>query len=135
MTPVENTVIHPEPMDQVTKLFAIGIKALGLPAVICAAGFTFFAAPPANAQSFSCDKADQSAEFAICNDENLLILDEQMGKVFAQNYVSASTTPQRQAVTREQTEWLRQRNACGNDFTCLNLRYQERIKALQGRLS
>lgn len=135
MTIDTQTYSHPEPMDHDTNLLSASIRALALPAVICAAGMAFFAALPANAQSFSCETADQTAEFAICNDENLLLLDEKLGEIFARKYVNASTSPQRQAVTREQTSWLQKRNACGDDFTCLTLRYRERIRELQSRAS
>lgn len=126
---------HLEPMEKEVSLLSGIVSALVLPAVICIGGISLFSALPANAQSFACDKAQRTAEFAICNDENLLTMDEQLGREYASKYVNASTSPQRQAVTREQTEWIKKRNACGNDFTCLSLRYEERLKSLRSRSS
>ena len=108
-------------------------QAILLPAAICVAGVALFWSLPAQAQSFSCADADKPAEFAVCNNENLLALDEKLGNVFTAAYVKAATTPQRQSVTREQSEWLKARNACGADFTCLDLRYREQISRLSQR--
>ena len=105
-------------------------QAILLPAAICVAGVALFWSLPAQAQSFSCADADKPAEFAVCNNENLLALDEKLGTVFTTAYVKAATAPQRQSVTREQSEWLKARNACGADFTCLDLRYREQINRL-----
>ena len=116
-------------------LLAITLRAFALPAAICLAGMTLFWSLPANAQSFSCAKADNAAQFAICNDEGLMALDEKINDVFAENFVSASTSPARQAVAREHTRWMKKRDACGADFTCLKLRYEERIKAISSRSS
>ncbi|MGB7287106.1 MAG: hypothetical protein WBC71_09260 [Salaquimonas sp.] len=118
-----------------TGLLSTLLRAFVLPTAICIGGLALFSSLPASAQSFSCASADETAEFAICNDENLLALDEKLGEVFATKYVSASTSPQRQAVTREHTDWLIKRNACGTDFTCLNLRYEERLNELISRSS
>ena len=88
---------------------------------------------PADAQSISCDKADKPAEFAVCNNEELLVLDEELAVLFRQDYASASTVPQRQSASRDHANWLLKRNACGADFVCLGLRYRERLAALENR--
>ena len=108
-------------------------QAILLPAAICIAGVALFWSLPAQAQSFSCADADKPAEFAVCNNENLMTLDEKLGNAFTTAYVKAATTPQRQSVTHEQSQWLKTRNACGADFTCLDLRYREQITRLSGR--
>jgi uncharacterized protein len=113
-----------------TGILQTAVQAVALPAMVCAFGLALFWSLPANAQSFSCAKAENPAEFAICNDEGLLSLDEKLGNVFADAYVKASTTPQRQAVARDHNNWLKVRNSCRGDFTCLTLRYNERISAL-----
>ena len=110
-------------------------RALILPAAICAGGLTLFWSLPANAQSFSCAAAEKPAEFAICNDENLMALDEKLGEAFGDKFVNASTSPARQAVARAHSTWIKKRNECGADFTCLKLRYEERIKVLSSRAS
>ena len=115
-------------------LFEI-LKGAKIPAAIFISAISVFWTLPANAQSFSCASAERPAEFAICNSEDLLTMDEKLGTVFSAVYVNASTTPQRQAVVKEHEQWLQQRNACGNDTTCLDLRYKERLNNLQSSAS
>ena len=121
--------------DNDAGLLANTLRAFALPAAICLAGMTLFWTLPASAQSFSCAKADNAAQFAICNDEGLMALDEKISDVFADNFISASTPPARQPVAREHTAWMKKRDACGADFTCLKLRYEERVKTLSSRSS
>ena len=84
----------------------------------------------ANAQSFDCARAHTSAQFAICNDEELLDLDERLAIALARRQATIETTPQLQALSREQLIWLRRRDDCRLDWNCLKLRYRERIGAL-----
>lgn len=84
----------------------------------------------ANAQSFSCASAQTSTEFAICNNEDLLTLDEKLAAVFYNRKSNLQTTPQRQKISRDQNAWKQLRNRCKLDWTCLKLRYNERIQAL-----
>ena len=86
---------------------------------------------PANAQSFSCANAQIPSEHAICNNENLLIKDERLALAFADALVEASKSNAIGEVSSDHSQWLRQRNACRNDFTCLDQRYQERLDALK----
>lgn len=115
------------------------IQALVLPAAICAAGVALFWSLPAGAQTVStvpavdCALAEIPAEFAVCNSEELQYLDEQIGNLMQSLLVKATTAPQRQADNRAHQSWLRKRNSCGADFTCLELRYQERLDALSAR--
>ena len=131
----QNFLNQRELIEQDAGLLSTSLRALVLPAAICMAGMTLFWSLPAKAQSFSCASAETSAQFAICNDENLMTLDEKISEVFGDSFVNASTSPARQAVAREHTKWLKNRDACGADFTCLKLRYEERIKALSTRSS
>lgn len=110
-------------------------QALVLPAAICAAGVTLFWSLPAKADPVDCARAELSAEFAICNNETLQILDEQLGNRVKAVLVNSATLPQRQANSREHNAWLGKRNACGADFACLELRYRERLNTLDGRKS
>lgn len=135
MTHTSQNISHLEPVASDINLLSGILRATVLPTAICIGGMIFFSVLPAKAQSFPCAKAEQTAEFAICNDENLLTLDEQLGREYASKYVNASTSPQRQAVTREQMKWLKKRNQCGHDFTCLSLRYEERLQRLRLRSS
>lgn len=84
----------------------------------------------ASAQSFSCAKAQNSSEFAICNNEDLLGLDEKLAAVAYHQISNLQTSPQRQRFSREQSAWKQLRNRCDLDWTCLKLRYNERIQSL-----
>lgn len=121
-----------DPQDE---MGATLIQALVLPAAICAFGLTLFWSLPSSAQSFSCAAAERSAEFAICNDETLQQLDQEIGALIRARFEEAETRPQRQATSREHNDWLKKRNACGSDLTCLNLRYEERLSTLSQRRS
>lgn len=89
----------------------------------------------AQAQSFSCAKAGSSAEFAICNNEDLLVLDEKLASIYYLKKSNISTAPQRQEIVREQNRWIAQRNSCKLDWTCLRVRYNDRIRQLSRRKS
>lgn len=132
---IENFLNQRELIEHDAGLLNASFRAIVLPAAICMAGMTLFWSLPAKAQSFSCASAETAAQFAICNDEGLQAMDEKLGTIYATAYVNTSTMPERQAVTRAHSEWLKKRNACRTDFTCLSLRYEERIKALSTRSS
>lgn len=85
----------------------------------------------ASAQSFSCASADSSAEFAICNNEDLLGLDEKMAAMYYHRTSNLKTSPQRQKIKRDHSKWVQKRNRCALDWTCLTIRYNERIHALE----
>ncbi len=87
----------------------------------------------AGAQSFDCARADVSAEFAICNDEELVVLDERLAIALARRQANLPTTPQLQALSRDQRAWLRQRDDCRLDWHCLKVRYRQRIAVLDRR--
>lgn len=105
-------------------------QAFVLPAGICAAGAVVFLAFSAQAQSLNCEQATKSAEFEICNNEELTLLDEKLAKAFTKKFISQPTLPQQQAVTKAHSEWLQKRDACLNDAKCLSTQYQKRIVAL-----
>jgi len=85
----------------------------------------------ANAQSFSCAEAQKSAEFAICNNENLQSLDERLAAIYYHRKSNMPTTPQRQKISRDHNQWILQRNNCDLDWGCLENRYKERIDQLK----
>jgi len=102
---------------------------------ICAAlGLTLAAlfAMRAQAQSFSCAHAQSPAQMAICNSEDLLVLDEKLSAMVAQRIARARTLSEREALQREQSAWMGQRNTCGGDQACLQRSYGERIVSLSG---
>ncbi len=85
----------------------------------------------ASAQSFNCAQAQSSTEFAICNNEDLLGLDEKLAAIYYHRKANLHTTPQRQNISRNHTKWMVKRNRCDQDWTCLKIRYKERIAELK----
>jgi hypothetical protein len=90
----------------------------------------FFLAGKARAQSFECASAATPAELAICNSEQLLVLDEKLSAMVARRETKASNPILRQVVSDDQAEWARLRNECGVDEACLITRYTMRISEL-----
>ena len=114
-----------------------GVRLFGVTAiagvVALAGAATVSFVQPASAQSFSCANAQIPSEMAVCNNESLLIKDEQLAALFASAIIQASTNGDSQSVSNEHSKWLRDRNACAVDFDCLEKRYDERIRSLTGR--
>ncbi len=88
----------------------------------------------ASAQSFNCAKANTKAEFAICNNEDLLSLDEQMAAVFHIQRSKLPSSSDRQKASQVQTKWLKKRNSCNLDWQCLQVQYNDRIVEIQTKL-
>ncbi len=84
----------------------------------------------ASAQSFDCSQAQISSEFAICNNEVLLTPDEKLAAIYHNRKISVDTTPQRQQISRDHTAWVKKRNGCDLDWTCLETSYIKRIEQL-----
>ncbi len=88
----------------------------------------FFAAAahaPAWSQSFDCGDADLPAEVAICENPELAELDEEMASLYF-----SLPSGVRSEITQSQARWLRQRNACGYNFRCIERAYLQRIEFL-----
>lgn len=84
----------------------------------------------ANAQSFPCSRAEVPSEMAICNNENLIFKDERLANLFAEALVQATQTNSTEDLANQHSDWLRKRNDCKTDFSCLEQRYNERIESL-----
>jgi len=85
------------------------------------------------ASGMDCTKAAGVVENAICANEGLHKLDSQMGAIYRQ---LMSAAPQAQTeIKRAQRNWLKERNQCAEDVSCLNQRYQDRSQALNTQLS
>ncbi|MGI9351325.1 MAG: lysozyme inhibitor LprI family protein [Rhizobiaceae bacterium] len=115
-----------------TKAHSFGLTIIAGAVALAGTGI-FNIIQPASAQSFSCANAQIPSEMAVCNNEALLIKDEQLAALFASAIIQASTNGNSQAVSKEHGKWLRDRNACAVDFECLEKKYDERIKSLTGR--
>lgn len=101
-----------------------------LTVTLMATGSTGFTLEIANAQSFSCANAQIPSEMAICNNENLLLKDEELAALFANAIIQATASGKIDDVSSEHIDWLKKRNACKIDFDCLEKSYSQRINAL-----
>jgi len=81
----------------------------------------------ANAASFDCAKASTAVEGSVCGNPSLSALDEQLAATYKQAR-SVSSNPD--AILTEQRSWIKTRNACGANISCLTAAYQQRIAAL-----
>lgn len=114
-------------MTKITKFACALITVISIP--LGSVGLTM----PANAQSFSCSNAQLPSEMAICNNENLLLKDEQVASLLASRLVTATASGKMQDVSNEHGSWLKTRNSCSNDMECLEKEYDARILSLTGR--
>lgn len=106
--------------------------AFVIPSAICAAGVAFLWALPANSQTLKCGNAKTTAEFTICNSENLMVLDERLEKVYVVAFADQATKPQQQALSRKHNHWLIKRASCGGDSICLSTLYKTHIETVSG---
>lgn len=84
----------------------------------------------ASAASFDCTKADLAAdEKAICAERSLNDLDVKMVTTF-DLLVGLVPMGNRDILREGQVNWLKTRQACGEDQTCLRQRYEARLKEL-----
>ncbi len=114
-------------MKKRKNLLSVAILAAAFPIT------TFALTGITNAQSFSCANAQLPSEMAICNNESLLVKDEQVASLLASKLVTATASGTMQDVSDEHGNWLKVRNACANDMSCLEQVYDQRILGLTGR--
>jgi uncharacterized caspase-like protein/uncharacterized protein YecT (DUF1311 family) len=81
--------------------------------------------------SFDCGRASLPAERAICDSSRLAALDVRMTALYT-GLRSRIGPAQRASLLASQRNWLHQRNACGSDASCIERRYLEQIRYLQG---
>lgn len=83
--------------------------------------------------SFDCSTARLPAEQAICRTINLGSTDAGIAKTFGE-ILSYATEPEKNEIRREQREWLKTRNACGDEVGCLMVVMWERRRVLDRKL-
>jgi uncharacterized protein len=88
--------------------------------------FGLIAALPAQAASFDCTKAATSIDKLICNDRELLKLDDKLDSAYK---ASLKNSPHTIAIRQSQRKWMRVRNDC-TDTACVKLTYESRLKEL-----
>ncbi len=94
------------------------------------------ASTPARAADYApidCGKASSPTERTICRSYPLGQAEARMATLFGV-VTSLVAMGQRGDIGDAQRKWLRERNACGDDTTCLARAYQSRIAALSAAL-
>ncbi|MDI1279665.1 lysozyme inhibitor LprI family protein [Methylobacter sp.] len=83
-------------------------------------------APPAQAASFDCAKAQSKVEKLICADASITKLDEELNAAY-----NAALQDEKQvdSIRQTQKQWMKERNNCF-DAACVKQAYEDRLKAL-----
>jgi uncharacterized protein len=85
---------------------------------------------PVQAASFDCAKAQTKDEKAICADQGLNDQDVEMAVLYRQLKPLLGMGA-RGDMEDTQVAWLKRREACGEDRTCLNNAYEDRLRQLR----
>ncbi|WP_248744560.1 MULTISPECIES: lysozyme inhibitor LprI family protein [unclassified Pseudomonas] len=85
----------------------------------------------AMATGMDCTKAVNTVENTICADKGLYELDAQMGVVY--RGLMKNPTDKLPDLKRTQRLWLKARNECAEDISCLGQSYRERLQLLQAQ--
>lgn len=83
----------------------------------------------AHAAGFDCAKAASPTEKAICADTALSKLDGDLSAAWKKALAKGGDTA---ALKAAQLKWLKQRDQCGSDASCIGDRYRERLASLNG---
>jgi uncharacterized protein YecT (DUF1311 family) len=82
------------------------------------------------APSFDCRTAAGPDERAICSDPALSQLDNQLAQRYGATLQSADAGSAND-IRAAQRGWIRQRQACASDISCLRVQYETRLRQLQ----
>ncbi|MBB3227169.1 uncharacterized protein FHW69_001770 [Luteibacter sp. Sphag1AF] len=85
---------------------------------------------PAHAASFDCAKAQTPTEKAICADQSLGSLDDQLAEAY-KSALDASTTTEATALRASQRMWMTQRDTCAARADCLRDSMTHRANELE----
>jgi uncharacterized protein len=85
----------------------------------------------AGAGTVSCSAASKPAEFAICNSEDLQLLDGRVDELYKSRYSTAPSVSTQTALLRDHRNWLAERNECRADSRCLERHYKARLSKLE----
>jgi len=96
--------------------------------IVSACALLFF--QQAQASGMDCTKAVSVVEKAICAQKPLYELDAQMGAAYRKLMKAA---PAQTEVKKTQRQWLKERDRCGEDVSCLSQRYQDRLQVVHAQ--
>jgi uncharacterized protein len=86
---------------------------------------------PVHSASFDCAKAQTTDEKAVCADRALNDQDVEMSVLYTQLKPLLGMGA-RGDMEDAQVAWLKRREACGGDRTCLSKAYEDRLLQLRG---
>tara|TARA_R110002020_G_scaffold36894_51_gene111094 strand:- start:400 stop:750 length:351 start_codon:yes stop_codon:yes gene_type:complete len=101
--------------------------------LILSGAFVAALAAPAAAQSFSCAKASQPDEKAVCDSRELANLDVKNATLY-QVATSLVAMGERGNLQDQETAFLKTRAACGSSVSCIAAAYRANIAAIQSVL-
>lgn len=89
--------------------------------------------PQAQAASMNCARAATATEHAICATPSLAELDRELAEAYTRRLAAhgPSDAQAGNAVRQAQRAWLKARNRCGSDVSCLRGAYEERTAELK----
>ncbi len=82
--------------------------------------------------SFDCTKTHTATEGAICKDQSLAWLDQQLNRLYGDTRQLLDETA-RASVRDEQRAWVGRRNVCGDNADCIGAAYWQRLAELEKR--
>jgi len=97
--------------------------------IVSACALLFF--QQALATGMDCTKAVSVVETTICANKPLYELDAQMASIYER--LIRAIAPGKAEIKTAQREWLKTREACGEDVDCLNRSYSHRIEGLHAQ--
>ena len=101
--------------------------------LILSGAFVAALAAPAAAQSFSCAKASQPDEKAVCDSRELANLDVKNATLY-QVATSLVAMGERGNLQDQEMAFLKTRAACGSSVSCISSAYEANIAAIQSVL-
>jgi uncharacterized protein len=96
-----------------------------------AAAFGIGFATIASAGTVYCSAASKPAEFAICNSEDLQVLDGRVAELYKSQHATSASVLSQTALARDHHKWLASRNECRANLGCLEKYYRKRLSALE----
>lgn len=90
-----------------------------------------FAAIPAQAQDYNCNRSKYADEVTICQNRDLARLDERLNRVY-NRVLRDSSYGEALRLRREQSRWLASRRSCGTREGCIRGHYIRRLGQLRG---
>jgi hypothetical protein len=88
----------------------------------------------ASSRPYWCTRSDQNAaESAICDTQSLHVHDSAIRTAYSR--ATSDSPADADYIRKQQKAWLKKRDACGYDISCIRIRYDDQISWLEGYFS